>query len=63
VRKRLWRDPVPPRAIDPNPRMAAGNHPARAGGRPDAKRYQTAAQMLFDLQHPQQVKLTERAAS
>jgi nucleotide-binding universal stress UspA family protein len=60
VRKRLWRDPVPPRAIDPMIPEWLQEIILRALEVDPAKRYQSAAQMLFDLQHPQQVKLTER---
>jgi hypothetical protein len=60
VRKRLWRDPVPPRAIDPMIPEWLQEIILRALEVDPAKRYQSAAQMLFDLQHPQQVRLTER---
>ncbi|MCE6951275.1 protein kinase [Cereibacter sphaeroides] len=61
VRRRLWSDPVPPRAID---RMIPEwlQEIILRGLEVDPKdRYQTAAQMLFDLQNPQLVKLTDRA--
>jgi non-specific serine/threonine protein kinase/protein-serine/threonine kinase len=61
VRKRLWRDPVPPRQIDPRIPEWLQEIILRALEVDPAKRYQSAAQMLFDLQHPAQVRLTERA--
>ncbi|MBC2835034.1 universal stress protein [Gemmobacter straminiformis] len=60
VRKRLWRDPVPPRAIDPRIPEWLQEIILRALEVDPARRYQSAAQMLFDLQHPSQVRLTER---
>ncbi len=60
VRKRLWRDPVPPRALDPAIPEWLQEIILRALEVDPARRYQSAAQMLFDLQHPAQVKLTER---
>jgi eukaryotic-like serine/threonine-protein kinase len=50
VRKRLWRDPEPPQEII-----------LRALTVDPMRRYQTAAQLAFDLAHPQQVTLTARA--
>ena len=61
VRKRLWRDPVPPRAIRPEIPECLQEIILRALVVDPMRRYQTAAQMAFDLGHPQQVKLTERA--
>lgn len=60
VRKRLWRDPVPPRAIDARIPEWLQEIILRALEVDPAKRYQSAAQMLFDLQHPSQVRLTGR---
>ncbi|MES2969272.1 MAG: bifunctional serine/threonine-protein kinase/universal stress protein [Pseudomonadota bacterium] len=60
VRKRLWRDPVPPRALAPAIPEWLQEIILRALEVDPAKRYQSAAQMLFDLQHPAQVRLTER---
>lgn len=60
VRKRLWRDPVPPRQIDPRIPEWVQEIILRALEVDPAKRYQSAAQMLFDLQNPSQVRLTER---
>jgi eukaryotic-like serine/threonine-protein kinase len=61
-RRRLWRDPMPPRARNadvPPWLQEIILHCLEVD--PD-KRYATAAQIAFDLQHPDQVMLTERAA-
>lgn len=61
VRKRLWQDPVPPRALVPDLPEWFQEIILRALEVDPAKRYQTAAQLRFDLAHPAQVKLTARA--
>lgn len=61
VRKRLWRDPEPPRAIRPEIPEWLQEIILRALAVDPMRRYQTAAQMAFDLAHPQQVTLTARA--
>ena len=61
VRKRLWRDPEPPRAIRPEIPEWLQEIILRALSVDPVRRYQTAAQMAFDLAHPQQVTLTARA--
>lgn len=61
VRKRLWRDPEPPRAIRPEIPEWLQEIILRALSVDPMRRYQTAAQMAFDLSHPQQVTLTARA--
>ncbi len=61
VRKRLWRDPVPPRALDRMIPEWLQEIILRAIEVDPADRYQSAAQMLFDLTHPAQVKLTARS--
>ncbi len=61
VRRRLWRDPVPPRAHDPAIPEWMQEIILRALEVDPARRYQSAAQMLFDLQRPAQVTLTDRA--
>ena len=61
VRKRLWRDPEPPRAIRPEIPEWLQEIILRALTVDPMRRYQTAAQLAFDLGHPQQVKLTARA--
>jgi non-specific serine/threonine protein kinase/protein-serine/threonine kinase len=61
TRRRLWRDPVPPRAIDRAIPEWLQEIILRALEVDPARRYQSAAQMLFDLTHPAHVKLTDRA--
>lgn len=61
LRRRLYRDPQPPRALHPEiPRWFQEIVLRCLEVDPDA-RYPTAAQLAFDLQHPEQVPLTERA--
>jgi eukaryotic-like serine/threonine-protein kinase len=60
VRKRLWRDPVPPRALRPEVPEWLQEIILRALEVDPMRRAQTAAQMAFDLAHPGQVKLTRR---
>ncbi|MFN7050836.1 MAG: serine/threonine protein kinase [Gemmobacter sp.] len=61
VRRRLWRDPVPPRALNPEIPEWLQEIILRALEVLPQRRYQSAAQMVFDLTHPLQVKLTARA--
>jgi eukaryotic-like serine/threonine-protein kinase len=61
VRKRLWRDPEPPRAIRPEIPEWLQEIILRALSVDPMRRYQTAAQLAFDLSNPQQVTLTARA--
>jgi eukaryotic-like serine/threonine-protein kinase len=61
VRKRLWRDPLPPRALRPEIPEWLQEIILRALSVDPVRRYQTAAQLAFDLAHPQQVTLTARA--
>ncbi len=61
LRRRLYRDPVPPRAIRAEiPRWLQEVILRCLEVDPDA-RHATAAQLAHDLQHPEQVVLTERA--
>ncbi|KAF1714839.1 serine/threonine protein kinase [Pseudoxanthomonas sangjuensis] len=61
LRRRLYRDPQPPRALRPEiPRWFQEIVLRCLEVDPDA-RYPTAAQLAFDLQHPEHVPLTERA--
>ena len=61
LRKRLWRDPIPPRKLRPDIPPWLQEIILRCL-EPDPKdRYPTAAHLLFDLQHPNQVQLTGRA--
>lgn len=61
VRQRLWRDPIPPRALRTEIPEWLQEIILRALEVDPAKRYQSAAQMIFDLTHPMQVRLTARA--
>ena len=61
VRKRLWRDPVPPRALRPDLPGWLQEVILHGLEVDPAQRYQTAAQLRFDLTHPAQVALSERA--
>ncbi len=61
VRQRLWRDPLPPRALRPDLPEWFQEIILRAMEVDPARRYQSAAQIAFDLTHPLQVRLTERA--
>lgn len=61
-RRRLWRDPVPPRGRNADVPPWLQEVILRCLEVDPEKRYATAAQLAFDLQHPDQVALTERAA-
>jgi eukaryotic-like serine/threonine-protein kinase len=61
VRKRLWRDPEPPRAIRPEVPEWLQEIILRALAVDPMRRYQSAGQMAFDLTNPRQVTLTARA--
>lgn len=61
VKRRLWRDPVPPRALRPDIPEWLQEVILRALEVDPAKRTQSAAQLMFDLTHPAQVRLTDRA--
>jgi len=61
MRRRLWRDPVPPRRLRPNYPPWLQEIVLRCLEIEPAWRYPTAAQLAFDLRHPDQVKLTARA--
>jgi eukaryotic-like serine/threonine-protein kinase len=60
VRKRLWRDPVPPRTLRPDLPEWLQEIILRALEVDPLRRTPTAAQLAFDLAHPGQVKLTKR---
>ncbi len=60
VRKRLWRDPVPPRLLRPELPEWLQEVILRAMEVDPARRYQSAAQLMYDLQNPVQVRLTAR---
>lgn len=60
VRRRLWTDPAPPRRLRPDLPEWFQEIVLRALEVDPARRYQSAAQMQFDLTHPRQVAVTER---
>lgn len=61
LKRRLYREPVPPRNLNPAlPRWLQEIILRCLEVDPD-RRHPTAAQLAFDLQHPEQVMLTERA--
>ncbi|MGF9756119.1 bifunctional serine/threonine-protein kinase/universal stress protein [Microvirga sp. 0TCS3.31] len=61
IRRRLWRDPVPPRALRPDCPPWLQEIILRCLEVDPQDRYATAAQLALDLDNPEQVKLTERA--
>jgi eukaryotic-like serine/threonine-protein kinase len=61
VRRRLWRDPYPPRQLKPNYPPWLQEIVLRCLEIEPAWRYPTAAQLAFDLGHPGEVKLTARS--
>lgn len=61
LRARLWRDPVPPRKLNPDVPPWLQEIILRCLEPKASNRYPTAAQLLFDLQHPDEMRLTERA--
>jgi eukaryotic-like serine/threonine-protein kinase len=60
VRRRFWADPMPPRATRPDLPEWLQEIILRALEVDPAHRYQSAAQMLYDLQHPASVAITAR---
>lgn len=61
LKKRLWRDPVPPRALRPDIPTALQEVILRCLEVNPARRYPTAAQLAMDLQDLSKVVLTGRA--
>jgi len=61
MRRRLWRDPHPPRWLKADYPPWLQEIVLRCLEIDPAKRYPTASQLAFDLGHPDQVKLTARA--
>jgi len=61
IRRRLWRDPVPPRALAPDCPPWLQEVILRCLEIDPDDRYATAAQLALDLENPEQVRLTERA--
>jgi nucleotide-binding universal stress UspA family protein len=62
LRDRLWRDPVPPRALSPDLPPWLQEIILRCLEPFAEDRYQSAAHVAFDLRHPEQVPLTGRAS-
>src|SRR3954451_6694519 len=62
MRRRLWRDPVPPRRLKSDYPAWLQEIVLRCLEIEPAWRYPTAAQLAFDLGHPDQVRLTARSA-
>jgi non-specific serine/threonine protein kinase/protein-serine/threonine kinase len=61
MRRRLWRDPHPPRWLKADYPPWLQEIVLRCLEIDPPKRYPTASQLAFDLGHPDQVKLTARA--
>lgn len=61
LRRRLYRDPVPPRAINPEIPPWLQELILRCLEVNPKKRHDTAAQLAFELQNPDQVQLTARS--
>src|SRR6266436_7150771 len=61
MRRRLWRDPYPPRRLRPDYPPWLQEIVLRCIEAEPAWRYPTAAQLAFDLSHPAQVKVTARS--
>lgn len=61
LRKRLYTEPVPPRVLQPQLPEWFQEVVLRCLEVRAEQRYPTAAQLMFDLQHPDQVMLTARA--
>lgn len=61
MRRRLWRDPTPPRKLRADYPPWLQEIVLRCLEIDPAARYPTAAQLAFDLAHPEKVKLTARA--
>jgi eukaryotic-like serine/threonine-protein kinase len=62
VRQRVWRDPVPPRAIRADIPPALQEIILKCLEPVPDRRYRTAQDLAFDLRHLDLVELTERAA-
>jgi len=61
LRRRLYRDAIPPRALNQKIPPWLQEIIMRCLAVDPAQRYDSAAQLAFDLQHPDQVPLTARA--
>jgi serine/threonine protein kinase len=61
MRKRLWRDPQPPRKLKADYPLWLQEIVLRLIEPEASRRYPSMAQLAFDLSHPDQVKLTTRS--
>lgn len=61
MRERLWRDPKPPRMLRPDYPPWLQEIVLRCLEVEPGRRHPTAAQLAFDLSHPDEVKLTARS--
>jgi nucleotide-binding universal stress UspA family protein len=61
LRRRLWRDPIPPRALNPACPPFLQELILRCLETNPEARHPTAAQLAFDLKHRDDIRLTERA--
>ncbi|MES2711555.1 MAG: bifunctional serine/threonine-protein kinase/universal stress protein, partial [Pseudomonadota bacterium] len=61
LKRRLWRDPPPPRALNPEVSKPLQETILRCLEVEPDRRHPSAAQLAFDLRHPDQVALTMRA--
>ena len=61
MRRRLWRDPYPPRKLKPDYPPWLQEIVLRCLEIEPVWRYPTASQLAFELGHPDQVKLTARS--
>ncbi len=61
LKRRLWRDPVPPRKLRPDCPDWLQELVLRCLEVPPERRHPTASQLAFELRHPDQVPLTARA--
>ena len=61
LKRRIWRDPVPPRRRRPDLPPWLQETILRCLEVDPARRHPTAAQLAHDLQHPEQIALTARA--
>jgi serine/threonine protein kinase len=61
MRRRLWRDPQPPRRLKPYYPLWLQEIVLRCLEIEPVWRYPTASQLAFELAHPEQVKLTARS--
>jgi nucleotide-binding universal stress UspA family protein len=61
LKKRIWKDPVPPRRLDPAYPPWLQEVVLRCLEVDPLQRYPTAAHLAFDLAHPDQVRLTARS--